>query len=259
MNNPMKKSQAPSIATLTARLMHKLSTEDVATPVTSEVELHEAAGGLRTETLTTWNDTLNPYRLQMDGTPHMAPPREWAAWQNSTGHRSIVTMAVGHFPQMLANTTALLADEPQQWLEHDASCKARSFDMIPSLDRADLPPLLQQLLMATRARLAGDHAGALQMLDEVEDGYELAEHAVIRNERAACLWEQGAHDAACLEWEALPEGPVKSFNLGLAALVMGQPAPACEHLARAIEQLPETSGWKYLAAMYAEVAAHQRS
>ena len=44
-----------------------------------------------------------------------------------------------------------------------------------------------------------------------------------------------------------------------AALVMGQPAPACEHLARAIEQIPETSGWKYLAAMYAEVAAHQRS
>jgi hypothetical protein len=44
------------------------------------------------------------------------------------------------------------------------------------------------------------------------------------------------------------------FNRGMAALFLGQPAKARNWLARAADQLPETSGWHHLGRLYLALA-----
>lgn len=74
------------------------------------------------------------------------------------------------------------------------------------------------------------------------------------NQQAANLWLAGRSDAALAIWQTLPAGPVASFNIGMALLMLGRTKSAVPHLASAAESLPETSGWQHLAALYLTVA-----
>ncbi len=74
------------------------------------------------------------------------------------------------------------------------------------------------------------------------------------NQQAANLWLAGRSDAALAMWQNLPAGPVASFNIGMALLMLGRTKSAVPHLASAAESLPETSGWQHLAALYLTVA-----
>ena len=44
------------------------------------------------------------------------------------------------------------------------------------------------------------------------------------------------------------------FNRGMAALFTGQPADARADLRRAVEQIPESSGWHHLGRLYLALA-----
>ena len=74
------------------------------------------------------------------------------------------------------------------------------------------------------------------------------------NERAAALWLNDQREDALALWQTLPAGPVASFNVGMALLMLGLSKSAVPHLASAAESLPENSGWQQLAALYLSVA-----
>jgi len=74
------------------------------------------------------------------------------------------------------------------------------------------------------------------------------------NERAADLWCEGQRQDALAIWESMAPSAVKSFNIGMAELMLGRTDSAQLHLAEAIAKLPETSGWSQLAALYLTVA-----
>ncbi len=74
------------------------------------------------------------------------------------------------------------------------------------------------------------------------------------NQRAAALWLNGKREDALAMWETLPVGPVASFNVGMALLMLGRSKSAVPHLASAVDALPEASSWKHLASLYLSVA-----
>ena len=55
-------------------------------------------------------------------------------------------------------------------------------------------------------------------------------------------------------WDATTESPAVLFNRGMARLFLGQIAEAREWLQKAIDAIPEASGWNALARLYLAVA-----
>src|SRR5437762_807428 len=74
------------------------------------------------------------------------------------------------------------------------------------------------------------------------------------NEEAALLWHRGQKDEAARRWRELPESVPVLFNRGMAALFTGRPAAARADLRRAVERLPESSGWHHLGRLYLALA-----
>ncbi len=70
------------------------------------------------------------------------------------------------------------------------------------------------------------------------------------NQRAANLWNAGQREAARAVWESMTTSVVQSFNLGMAALMLGHTQSAQVQLSEAIASLPESSGWSQLASLY---------
>lgn len=52
----------------------------------------------------------------------------------------------------------------------------------------------------------------------------------------------------------MPDAPAVLFNRGMARLFLGRVAEARESLQKAVDAIPETSGWHTLARLYLAVA-----
>jgi Flp pilus assembly protein TadD len=74
------------------------------------------------------------------------------------------------------------------------------------------------------------------------------------NDLAASAWLSGANTASRDAWEAMPDSPAVLFNRGMSRLFTGRIAEAREPLQKAVEQIPEASGWHALARLYLAVA-----
>jgi hypothetical protein len=77
------------------------------------------------------------------------------------------------------------------------------------------------------------------------------------NQEAAIAWLAGDDAKAVKLWNSLPEGAVKAFNLGVAALATGSHSIAVTQLKAASRMLSESSGWKSLAELYGALAASE--
>jgi tetratricopeptide (TPR) repeat protein len=99
------------------------------------------------------------------------------------------------------------------------------------------------VLAAGLARAVGDYDEAEKILA-----------AVRGNEQAALLWQRGECDAALSAWDALAESPEVLFNRGMARLFLGKATEAKPLLAKALDAIPDTSGWNALARLYLAVA-----
>lgn len=142
--------------------------------------------------------------------------------------------------QLLGSATAT-PTQPSDWASFVGSCSPRLG--IP-LATGQFPQRLRDVAGLFAAKL-------------VETGAPTTEAAAVAgdlNEQAANLWLAGRSDAALAMWQMLPAGPVASFNMGMALLMLGRTKSAEPHLVSASSSLPETSGWQHLAALYLTVA-----
>jgi len=205
-------------------------------PGEGEVEPHEVAAGFRVDPRAAWTDATTD-----TAAPTQLPP-DWATVVNQPAAAFAVPMAAGNFPQRVRDLHPMLA-------------KFNPSELRPSGGQAPTPGLTglrnwvakhsstHPSLAAGLARLVGDFDTAEKLLP-----------ADPSNERASLLWHRGECEAALAAWQSLPESPAVLFNRGMALLFVGKPADAKAVLAKAVEAIPEASGWNALARLYLAVA-----
>lgn len=231
----------PSIESLMTRFLATRS--DAMTAVESgesEVEPHEVAAGFRVDPRAAWLDAnLSPAA----GSAGPTPP-EWAALVGQPSAAFALPMASGHFPQRVKDLHPLLTKFNPAELR-----PVQPPDPLPGFGglRAWVAKSgkTNPLVAAGVARMLGDFGTAADLLAGVSGA---------DNEAAALLWQKGQCREAAAAWEAMPESPAALFNRGMARLFSGRVAEARGPLQKAVDALPEASGWNALARLYLAVA-----
>ena len=103
-------------------------------------------------------------------------------------------------------------------------------------------------------RLAGEFERAAEFVRQHEDEVPAEWQAAWANETAALAWHRGDAEAALKLWSEQPDSVPVLFNRGMACLFLGRHAEAKAHLSQAIAQLPESSSWHHLGALYLALA-----
>jgi len=230
----MNTHNQPTLAELTGRAMAGRAERIDSPEFAGDVEPHEVLSGIRVDARAAWADAQ--LALQLLGSPiaSQSAPADWAAFVDWNSGRLGIPLAAGQFPQRLREVAGLFAAK----LEEPAIAIATGFASLKAWTLQN-PSLTATAL---NRELGGD-------LPEIA-GTSPAE----LNERAASLWLAGQRETALRAWQDLPAGPVASFNIGMAQLMLGQAKIAAISLKAAVDTLPDNSGWKHLAALYLSVA-----
>lgn len=202
------------------------------------IEPHEAHAGIAPPPLEAWDAAIT----HAPG-PHPGIPPMWAAVVMDSPRVPHVALVPGEFPQRL-DVAALLGD-PGRWEESPKECHGGLRAWAHGL--ADANGLL---LAAGVLRVAGDADGSIELVMKARKaGCSEADHATLMG---ALAFDAGKPEIARRYWESLPEGPARWHNLGLAALVTGEPSRGL--FTRAAESLDDSDPWHHLAALCAEVS-----
>jgi hypothetical protein len=210
----------------------------------SEVEPHEVAAGFRVDPRAAWLDATAQLTTGGNAPPPAVQPAEWAVLVAQPSAAFAVPMAAGHFPQRVKDLQPLLAKfNPTELRPSGTQPAAPGFAGLRSwlAKNGSAHPLVASGI----ARTLGDFTLASELL---------ADRSGADNDRAALLWQKGACAEALAAWEAMPESPTVLFNRGMARLFLGHTAAAREPLQKAVEAIPEASGWHALARLYLAVA-----
>jgi tetratricopeptide (TPR) repeat protein len=234
----------PSLEDLMVRFLATRSDAAAAAVETgeSEVEPHEVAAGFRVDPRAAWTDatsTCIAAAAQL--------PTEWASLVSQPSAAFAVPMATGHFPQRVKDLHPLLTKfNPTELRPSGTQPAASGFAGLRNwiAKNADAQPVVA----AGLARTLGDFDTAEKLLANATDA---------DNEKAALLWQRGESEKALAAWDAMDESPAVLFNRGMARLFLGQTAEARVWLQKAIDAIPETSGWHALARLYLAVAEIQ--
>ena len=236
-NNP---SNQPTLESLMTGFL--ASRSDAMTAVESgatEVEPHEVAAGFRVDPRAAWLDATAPF-----GANSAQLPPEWAALVAQPSPAFALPMAAGHFPQRVKDLQPLLRKfDPAELRPSGAQPALPAFAGLRGWVKAS--GAAHPLVAAGISRTLGDFDAAAALLANAADG----------NENAALLWQRGACAEALSAWDALPDTPAVLFNRGMARLFLGRTADARDPLQKAVEAIPEASGWHALARLYLAVAA----
>jgi hypothetical protein len=248
MNRPTASnpSAQPTIDTLMVRFLATRS--DAASAVEtgeSEVEPHEVAAGFRVDPRAAWLDATAPITTGGNAPPPAVQlPTEWAVLVAQPAAAFAVPMAAGHFPQRVKDLQPLLA-------------KFNPAELRPSGTQAALPSFtgLRNWLAKNGSANPRVAAGIARTLGDFDTAAKLIDNASgAENDRAALLWQKGQCAEALTAWDAMPETPAVLFNRGMARLFLGRIAESQAFFQRAIDAIPETSGWHALARLYLAVA-----
>ena len=206
-------------------------------PSEGEVEPHEVAAGFRVDPRAAWTDATTGITTA----PVQLPP-DWATLVNQPIAAYAVAMAAGNFPQRVRDLLPLLA-------------KFNPAELRPSTSTTPLPGLsgLRDWIHKTAGSQPALAAGIARLIGDLDTAASLLPPDAA-NERAALSWHQGRSEEALAAWEAMPETAAVLFNRGMARLFLGRAAEAKPALAKAIELLPEASGWNALARLYLALA-----
>ncbi|AWM38511.1 hypothetical protein GobsT_33200 [Gemmata obscuriglobus] len=230
----------PSLESLTLRFLATRS--DATTAVErgeSEVEPHEVAAGFRVDPRTAWIDANS----HTTGSPGPLPT-EWAALVSQPSAAFAIPMAAGHFPQRVKDLQPLLK-------------QFRPADLRPTGEEAAIPAFtgLRAWVQKNAKSNALVAAGIARTLGDFETAEALLAGAnETGNEKAALLWQSGKSEEALATWNATAATPAVLFNRGMAELFLGRFAQARASLQKAIDAIPEASGWNALARLYLAVA-----
>jgi tetratricopeptide (TPR) repeat protein len=210
----------------------------------SEVEPFEVAAGFRVDPRAAWLDATAALASGGNAPPPAGqPPTEWAALVSQPAAAFAVPMAAGHFPQRVKDLQPLVKFSPAELRPSGTQAPTPGFSGLRNWIVKNAPT--HPLIASGIARTLGDFDTAAKLLDSVPTAV---------NDRAALLWQKGECAEALTAWESMPESPAVLFNRGMARLFMGHTADAREPLQKAIEAIPEASGWHSLARLYLAVA-----
>lgn len=258
---PETSNGQPSLADLMVRFLSTRSDASagaVESVAEGEVEPFEVAAGFRVDPRAAWMDAAayNP-GVATPGTPAVPLPTEWSNLVSQPATAFAVAMAAGNFPQRVRDFQPLLT-------------KFDPAELRPSLSQTPIPTLSgmrtwiareansgkheAKILAAGVARVIGEFDWASAILGETDAGCSDAVRTVLENERAAMLWHRGQCREALAAWDAMTDTPAVLFNRGMANLFLGNSATAKSLLTRAIDTIPESSGWNALARLYLAVA-----
>ena len=226
----------PSLADLTARYMTRTGGVETA-EMTADAEPYEVVAGFRTDARTAWAEATSVLKL-LGVTGTATAPTDWANVVRQLPPVTALPLAVGHFPQQVSDLSGLMSGSFGP-LPTATSISVTTY--AAKAEKTGTPAA--KLAAAAVARLTGEFGTAERLL---ADGSADAR----TNEQAALRWQQGRRDEAEQLWQTLPASAVRSFNLGLCRLVAGDRAAAKPLFSEASRQLPESNGWRNLAALY---------
>ncbi len=205
----------------------------------SEVEPHEVAAGFRVDPRAAWLDATTAF-----GVTSVQLPPEWASLVAQPSSAFALPMAAGHFPQRVKDMHPLLVKfNPNELRPSGSQAPSPGFAALRTWVKKS--GSANPLLAAGISRTLGDFEAAEALLANATDA---------GNEKAAVLWQRGDCATALSAWDALPETPAVLFNRGMARLFLGRTTEARESLQKAIDAIPEASGWNSLARLYLAVA-----
>lgn len=236
MNSPKQ----PSLAELTSRALVTRSNQIHSDDPSGEVEPHEILATIRVDAQAAWVDSQ--LALQLLGlSPSLKIPTDWASFADSNTNRFGIPLAAGQFPQRLREVAGLFAVN----LAESTQSKPIGFTGLKNwVSRTQTSNQLSEQLLAGGI---GHELG--------EDVLPISGHSPAEiNEQAARQWIDGQREAALATWQTLPHGPVASFNVGMALLMLNRAQMAIPHLKAAVATLPAQSGWQQLASLYLSVA-----
>ncbi len=240
-------SAQPTIESLMVRFLATRS--DAATAAVghgeSEVEPHEVAAGFRVDPRAAWLDATATIITGGNAPPPAVQlPTDWAALVAQPAAAFAVPMAAGHFPQRVKDLHPLLAKfEPAELRPTGTQPATPGFGALRNWIAKN--GTANPLVASGIARTLGDFDASEKLLAGAEGA---------DNDRAALLWARGRCDEARTAWDAMADAPAVLFNRGMARLFEGRIAEARPFLQKAIDALPETSGWYALARLYLAVA-----
>jgi hypothetical protein len=237
----------PPIAELMARFLGRQSAAvatGMAAVVSGDVEPHEAVPVQAVEPKLAWVEATAVLGY-VDSKSMVNAPADWPSLVAAQPSHTGLAFAAGNFPQMVRDLAPLYraADDLADVAIPDGPPAA--FDAGPA---GGFP---QALLTLGGLRLARQWDAAETLAKTPAPGKWAAAWA---NEAAALLWHRGQKAEALRLWQSLPESVPVLFNRGMAALFSGRPAEARADLRRAVEQIPESSGWHHLGRLYLALA-----
>jgi len=212
---------------------------------TGDVEPHEAVPVHAVDPKQAW-DEATAVLSYFGGAAKTRIPVEWpnlvAAQPSHTG----LAFAAGNFPQMVRDLVPLYrsAEDLAALPLPDAAPVEYAGEFGP----AEFPNLI---VAAGTLRLARQYGAAEKLLQNPAPAKWAAAWG---NEFAALLWHRGQKAEAIQRWRELSNTVPVLFNRGMAALFTGRPADARTDLHRAVEQIPEASGWHHLGRLYLGLA-----
>lgn len=208
-----------------------------------EVEPHEVAVGFRVDPALAWREGLGALGELDHKAPPTLPPAEWSAMVVRQDAVAAQPFALASYPQRVRDLTALLqAADLSSFRRRNESRPASASLKNWAAKQAATGEQSNHLLAAAVLRSANDFDAAEHILDRADAGAD--------NERAALLWQRGEWEQAAAVWERMSASTVVWFNRGMSALFLNLRGKAREYLKKAIDQLPETSGWHHLASLY---------
>lgn len=246
MTRPVNNATAqPTIESLMVRFLASRSDAAAAAVESgeSEVEPHEVAAGFRVDSRAAWLDATATIITGGNAPPPAVQPTEWALLVAQPAAAFALPMAAGHFPQRVKDLHPLLA-------------KFNPNELRPSGSQPALPGFAGLRGWLAKNGVANPlvAAGVARTLGDFDTAAKLLTGAGNENEKAALLWAQGMGAEALAMWDAATESPAVQFNRGMARLFLGRVAEARDWLQKAVDAIPETSGWNALARLYLAVA-----
>lgn len=253
-NNTANTFGQPSLSDLMVRFLATHSDAAFGAAVESaegEVEPHEVVTGFRVDHRTAWTDAT----ATLPGATN-SPPSDWASFAAQPATAFALSMAIGNFPQRVNDLHPLLTEfDPAELRPSGSQAPSPGLSGLRTwlVREAKKNQTVAALLAAGVARAIGEFDWAAELLAAAEPLCSGEYRDAWENEQAALLWHRGRCEEALAAWQAMKDSPAVLFNRGMALLFLNKPAEARTLLTKAVDALPDSSGWNDLARLYITV------
>jgi hypothetical protein len=249
----------PTLAALTAGFLSRIEDAETlaaAADALGDVEPHEVSVGYRAEPRLAWQESLEVLAAFGVKVSPIPAPGDWGGLVARQDGLAALPFALANYPQRVRDLGTLLQTaDLADLLPPPAEPTPVSTGLLKwgakHVEAGNLP---HALIAAANFRAARDFDRAADTLATMKRTVGAEWQPMLANEEAALFWHRGEYAKAADLWEAQPDSVPVRFNRGMAALFLGRPAEAREHLKAAVAGLSETSAWHHLAGLYLTLA-----